>query len=109
MLSSSGRLLHIILLHSTGSSFSLLPLPVNPLLGLLVSSVPSLALPLGSIQVEQLHTASSTIIVAEGIPPIQAKLVEQIWWWEYVDLSKLLGGQEMVPGKATAVIDGQKL
>ena len=37
--------------------------PVSP-----VSFVPSLALHLGSIQVNQPHTLSTTIIVAEGIP-----------------------------------------
>ena len=29
--------------------------------------------------------------------------------WEYVDLLKLLGGQEMVLEEATVVVDGQKL
>ena len=99
----------MILIHSAGSSFSLPQLPVNPLLVPPVSSVPSFALPQGSIQVDQPHTPSTTIIVAEGIPPIQAKLVEQMRRWEYVDLSKLLGGQEMVPEEATVVVDGQKL
>ena len=54
-------------------------------------------------------TPSSMVIVAEGIHPIQAKLVEQIRRWEYVDLAKLLRGQEMVPEEATVVVDGQKL
>ena len=49
------------------------------------------------------------VIVAEGIPPIQAKLVEQMRRWEYVDLAKLLGGQEIVAEEATVVVDGQKL
>ena len=54
-------------------------------------------------------TPSSMVIVAEGIPPIQAKLVEQMQRWEYVDLAKLLGGQEIVAEDATVVVDGQKL
>ena len=54
-------------------------------------------------------TPSSMVIVAEGIPPIQAKLVERTRRWEYVDLAKLLRGQEMVPEEATVVVDGQKL
>ena len=49
------------------------------------------------------------LIVAEGIPPIQTKLVEQMQRWEYVDLAKLLGGQEIVPEEATVVVDVQKL
>ena len=54
-------------------------------------------------------TPSSMVIVAEGIPPIQAKVVKQMQRWEYVGLAKLLGGQEMVPEEATVLVDGQKL
>ena len=82
---------------------------MNPLLTAPVPSVPSLTLPLGSVQVAQPLTPSSMAIVAEGIPPIQAKLVEQMRRWEYVDLAKLLGGQEIVAEEATVVVDGQKL
>ena len=82
---------------------------MNPLLTAPVSSVPSLTLPLGSVQVVQPLTPSLMVIVAEGIPPIQAKLVEQMRRWEYVDLAKLLGGQEIVAEEATVVVDGQKL
>ena len=49
------------------------------------------------------------LIVTEGIQPILAKLVEQMQRWEYVDLAKLLGGQERVPEDATVLGDGQKL
>ena len=49
------------------------------------------------------------LIVTEGIQPILAKLVEQMHRWEYVDLAKLLGGQERVPEDATVLGDGQKL
>ena len=49
------------------------------------------------------------LIVTEGIQPILAKLVEQMQQWEYVDLAKLLGGQERVPEDATVLGDGQKL
>ena len=82
---------------------------MNPLLTAPVSSVPSLTLPLGSVQVAQPLTPSSMVIVAKGIPPIQAKLVEQMRRWENVDLAKLLGGQEIVAEEATVVVDGQKL
>ena len=82
---------------------------MNPLLTAPISSVPSLTLPLGLVQVAQPLTPSSMVIVAEGIPPIQAKLVEQMRRWEYVDLAKLLGGQEIVAEEATVVVDGQKL
>ena len=109
MLSSVVASLLLVLLCSTGSRFPLPPLPVNPLLTAPVSSVPSLTLPLGSGQVSQTLTPSPMLIVAEGIPPVQTKLVEQMRRWEYVDLAKLLGGQEIVPEEATVVVDGQKL
>ena len=109
MLSSAVTSLLLVLLRSTGSRFPLPPLPVNPLLTAPVSSVPSLTLPLGSGQVSQALTPSPMLIVAEGIPPVQTKLVEQMQRWEYVDLAKLLGGQEIVPEEATVVVDGQKL
>ena len=49
------------------------------------------------------------LIVTEGSQPILAKLVEQMQRWEYVDLAKLLGGQETVPEDATVLGDRQKL
>ena len=90
----------------TGSSSSLPPLPVNPLLVPPVSSVPFLALPLGNLQVEQSQVSAPMVIVAEGIPPIQTKLIEKIRCWEYVDLSKLLGGSDPVPEEASMVVEG---
>ena len=76
----------------TGSRFSL---SVNPLLVLSVSSAPSLTLPLQSVQVEQPQTPSLMVIVAEEIPPVQTKLIEQMWCLDYVDLSKLLADQDL--------------
>ena len=49
------------------------------------------------------------VIVAEGIPPIQTKLIEKMHRWEYVDLSKLLGSLDPVPDEASLVIEGQQL
>ena len=49
------------------------------------------------------------VIVAEGILPIQTKLIEKMHRWEYVDLSKLLGTLDPVPDEASLVIEGQQL
>ena len=106
MLSSIVASLLLILLFSTGSMFPLPPMPLNPLLTAPVVLVPSLTLPLGSVQVSQPLTPSPMLIVAEGIPPVQIKLVEQIRRWKYVDLAKLPGGQEIIPEEATVVMDG---
>ena len=46
------------------------------------------------------------VIVAEGIHPIQIKLIEKMRRWEYVDLSKLLGSDK-VSEEASVVIDGK--
>ena len=84
-------------------------LPVNPLLAPPVTSVPSLNLPLGAPQVEQIQTTSPMVIVAEGMPPIQTKLIEKMRRWEYVDLSKLLGDSDPILDEASVVIEGQQL
>ena len=35
-------------------------------------------------------TKSSTVVVAEGIPPVSCRLVEKVRKWEYVNLADLL-------------------
>ena len=55
---------------------------------------------------EQTQTPSPMVIVAEGMPPIQTKLIEKMHRWEYVDLSKLLGSSDPVSGEASLVIEG---
>ena len=41
------------------------------------------------------------VILAEGMPRNSTKLIEKICCWEYVDLSKLLGGSDPVPDEAS--------
>ena len=67
---------HIFLFSPAKSRLSFPLLPANPLLipPRPVTSVPSLNLPLGALQVEQTQTPSPMVIVAEGMPPIQTKL-----------------------------------
>ena len=47
------------------------------------------------------------VIVVEGIPPIQSKLVEKMRRWEYVDLLKLLGGSDPASEEAAMIVEGQ--
>ena len=56
---------------------------------------------------KQTQTPSLMVIVAEGMPPVQTKLIEKMHRWEYVDPSKLLGSSDPVPDEASLVIEGQ--
>ena len=56
---------------------------------------------------EQPQQQLPMVIVAEGIPPIQSKLVEKMRRWEYVDLSKLLGGSDPASEEAAMIVEGQ--
>ena len=79
---------------------------MNPLLLPPNSILPSLTWPVESLPLEQLKTPPSSLIVAEGIPPIQASLIEKIRRWEYVDLAKLLGSQDSTEGCTPVVFQG---
>ena len=94
--------------HIGSSSGPLFPhLPVNPLLIPPSPMLPPLSWPIESRPLEHLRTPPSSLIVAEGIPPIQASLIEKIRRWEYVDLAKLLGSQDVPDGGTPVVIQGQ--
>ena len=69
--------------------------------------LPPLLWPIESRPLEHLRTPLSSLIVAEGIPPIQASLIKKIRRWEYVDLAKLLGSQDVPDGGTPVVIHGQ--
>ena len=68
--------------------------------------LPPLSWPVESLPLEQLRTPPSSLIVAEGIPLIQAYLIKKIHRWEYVDLAKLLGTQDFTVGGTPVVIQG---
>ena len=65
---------------------------MDPLLG--SSSSLSLPLPLGPQVPLVARTASSSIVVTKGIPPMSFKAVKRIRQWEYVDLANLLISQD---------------
>ena len=80
------------------------PLPVNPYLIPPTPILPPLSWPVESLSSQQPKTPS--VIVAEGIPPLQASLIDKIRKWEYVDLAKLLCGEDSLDSTAV-VIQGQ--
>ena len=79
---------------------------MNPLLIPPGPVLPPLSWPVESLPLEQLKTPPSSLIVVEGIPPIQASLIEKIRRWEYIDLAKLLGSQDFTDGVTPVVIQG---
>ena len=89
---------------SSGLPFA--TLHVNPLLIPPAPVLPPMRWPVESLPFERLKTPPSSLIVVEGIPPIQASLIEKIRRWEYIDLAKLLGSQDSTDGVTPVVIQG---
>ena len=90
----------------TGSSSGLhFPhLPVNPYLIPPYPILPPPSWPFESLPSQQPKTPS--VIVAEGIPPLQNSMIDKIRNWEYIDLAKILGGEDYSEGTAV-IVNGQ--
>ena len=50
---------------------------------------------------------SSSVVVAEGIPPIPLKTVEKIRRWEYMDLATMLSNDPPTGEPSTITVNGQ--
>ena len=52
---------------------------------------------------------SSSVVVAEGIPPLPQKTVDKIRKWEYVDLATLLSNEPPTGEPSMIIVNGQTL
>ena len=52
---------------------------------------------------------SSSVVVAEGIPPLPQKTVDKIQKWEYVDLATLLSNELPTGESSMITVNGQTL
>ena len=57
------------------------------------------------------HQSTSSVVVAEGIPPLPLKILEKICKWEYVDLTTLLSNDHAgeTPASLMVSANGQTL
>ena len=103
---------HYPFIGGVGSALAQLPAEAS-----LVRTTPTLS----ALQVQQLtdppsgmeqgHVppATSSIIVADGIPPIPLKTSEKIRRWEFVDLAGPLANDALSDSVTTVVVNGQSL
>ena len=57
----------------------------------------------------QNQPSTSSVLVADGIPPIPLKVLEKIRRWEYIDLATLLANDTPDDSSSTVVFNGQVL
>ena len=65
-------------------------------------------LPTGAEQ-GQNQPSTSSVLIADGIPPIPSKVLEKIRRWEYIDLAMLLANDTPDDSSSTVVFNGQAL
>ena len=53
--------------------------------------------------------STSSVLVADGIPPIPSKVLKKIRKWEYVDLASLLANDTPSDNTTTVMVNGQTL
>ena len=85
--------MHLFLFYQCSYSFTGVGLPVDPSLLAEGEVAPHHLPPLRGWAESSAGAVSdnkATLLVAEGLPPIAAKLVEKIQHWEFIDLSLLL-------------------
>ena len=58
---------------------------------------------------DQNQPSTSSVLVADGIPPIPSKVLEKIRRWEYIDLATLLANDTPDDSSSTVVFNGQVL
>ena len=81
--------------------FIVMSTPVLPTLG-----EKHLRFPGGSVSN---HPCSSSVVVAESIPPLPQKTVDKIRKWEYVDLATLLSNEPPTGEPSMITVNGQTL
>ena len=86
--------------------FQLPSLPVNPALAQSQSLWYPPAISLESFNNNLPSISSTSMIVADGIIPIPTKLIEKIWQWEFIDLSKLMSDEPSTPERSSVLING---